>query len=316
MKKLMILGLITPFLLIASCKKSESIKVMVPGHVSDASDFVEKFGPKKQYYSMLTTDLPKTLILDNGSRITVPANSIQHNGNYVTGDVTVEVYEYLQRSDIILAGLNTNHIDGSPIESKGMLFIDILHNKESSDLTLKNLMNISIPATQAGNMKICSGTTNANGSHQMAWGPQLIDSINTDGSSYNFQTMMIGWLNGGNYFAPGNTKGTFTVTLLNNPGTLATAKGEQGNTFVYFCPKGSNVAMQLNISAGADKVKTADNAMPLGIDGKLIAFSIKDNKFYYAESDINTANKNMELLSLTELDALALVAKIKELNSY
>ena len=315
MKRLLILGLATSVLFTA-CKKSESVQVQVPAYISDANTFVQKFGPQKQYHAMSTSELPKTITLDNGTKITVPAAAIQMNGNYIAGNLTVEALEFLKRSDIILGGVNTNHIDGSPIESKGMLSIDIIQNDKKADLALQNLMNVSIPSVNGGYVKIIGGNANADGQGQMAWGPQMIDSINSDGSSYSFQTMMIGWLNCGSYFAHQNSMTTIKAMLTNNPGDMATGRGQTGHTFAYFCPKGSNVALQLYGTGSANEVSSKVSAVPMNIEGKLVAFSIKDNRFYYSEGTIVSGQKNLEVLNLAETDVVSLVNKIKELNTY
>jgi hypothetical protein len=316
MKRLVFFGSVITLFFLGSCKKSEDVKVHVPGYLNNANDLVQKFGPQRQYFSMSTTELPQELTLTSGTVVKVPANAIQKNGDYVAGNLVVEVYEFMKRSDIILGGVNTNHYDGSPIESKGMMFINILSNNRSTDLTLKNLMDVSMPSGQGGYIKICGGDLNAYGTGQLAWGPQMIDSINSDGSRYNFKTMSIGWLNCGSYYKHDDPKGTLTVTLNNNPGAMATSRGATGNTFVYFCPKNSSVTMELYTSAGTDMVKTMDNVIPIGMEGKLIAFSVKDNKFYYAESTITTAQSNMESLTLAETEVTTLLSKINALNTY
>jgi hypothetical protein len=315
MKRLLLLGLAGSLLLAASCRKSETVQVIVPGYVGNANDFVKKFGPQRQISALVTTELPQTIQLNNGTIVTIPANSIQRNGNYISGNISVEVTEYFKRSDIILGGINTDHYDGSPMDTRGILHVDILFNGNPVDKLLTNLMNVSIPATAGGYIRISSGNTNVNG-NQLAWGPEMVDSINSDGSKFNFSTMRIGWLNCGTYYAGSNAKTTLAVKLTNNHGTMATHKGASGNSFVYFCPKNTMVAMQLYASAGENIVKTYDNAMPVGIEGRLIAFSIYDNKFYYSEKDITTTENSTETLNLAELSDTELVSKIVALDSY
>lgn len=316
MKKLLTYGLIAGVLSLAACRESETIYIYPPSPMDDAQDFVTKYGPELQTFSMFTTELPKTVTLNNGTKITVPHAAIQKNGNYVSGEITVEAYEMLKRSDIILGGINTNHFDGSPIESQGILSVNILSANKNADRNLLNLMSVSFPSGQAGHMKISSGNTNANGTGCMAWGPDMLDSINSDGSVYSFQTMKIGWLNCGMYYAHDMASGNLTVTLENNPGNIASYRGEQGNTFVYFCPAGRKVAMQLHLPAGTDKVKSKDNMMPVGSTGKLVSFSVKDRKFYYAEKEINTTENGAETLVLAEVSIDVLLTKIRALDTY
>src|ERR1043165_8445111 len=90
---------------VSSCKKeNEVIKTAKP--VKNAADVVALYGPKKQVYDLMTSDLPYTLALENGTHINIPQSALQRNGYYVSGYISVEAYEFLKRSDIILGGIN------------------------------------------------------------------------------------------------------------------------------------------------------------------------------------------------------------------
>lgn len=316
MKRFLTYGILAGVLSLASCKESETIYIYPPSPMNNAEDFVNKFGPPKQQISMLTTELPKTVTLLNGTKITVPQTAVQKNGNYVSGKITLEAYEMLKRSDIILGGINTNHYDGSPVNSKGIISVNIMAGDKPADQTLTNLMNISIPSNQAGFMKISRGNPNANATGFMAWGPEMVDSINSDGSSYTFNTLKMGWINCGVFYMHEVATGSLTVSLTNNPGEIATCRGESGNTFVYFCPKGSNVAMQCSVPSESGTLIVNNVKMPVGVQGKLIAFSIKDRKFYYGERSFTASQINQVDVELSELSSDDLILKIRELDSY
>lgn len=316
MKRFLTYGMIAGVLSFASCKESETIYIYPPSPMNNAEDFVNRFGPPKQQISMNTSELPKTITLLNGTKITVPQTSIQKNGNYVSGKITLEAYEMLKRSDIILGGINTNHYDGSPVNSKGIVSVNIVAGGHVVDQTLTNLMNISIPSAQGGFMRISRGNPNANATGFMAWGPEMVDSINSDGSSYSFNTLKMGWINCGVFYMHDIATGSLTVSLTNNPGEIATSGGVSGNTFVYFCPKGANVAMQCSVPSESGVVIVNDNKMPVGIQGKLIAFSIKDRKFYYGERAFTTSQINQINVELSEIPSDDLILKIRELDSY
>lgn len=303
-------------LALASCRESEKVYIYPPSPMEDARDFVEKYGPVRQVYSMTTSELPRTITLVNGSKVTVPHAAIQKNGDYVSGEIILEAYEMLKRSDIMLGGINTNHYDGSPIETKGILDINILSAGKYADKNLLNLMTVSIPSGQSGFMRIASGNTNTDGTGFLSWGPGMLDSVNSDGNAYTFKSMKLGWLNCGAYFAHDVATGSLSVTLQNHSGTIASYRGEHGNTFVYFCPKGSKVAMQLTSSVIQDVVKCKDYMLPVGKEGKLVAFSIKDRKFYYAEKEFTTTDNNMQSLSLSEVSINDLLVNLRSLDTY
>ncbi|MNF18634.1 hypothetical protein D3C80_2228320 [compost metagenome] len=56
--------------------------------------------------------------------------------------------------------------------------------------------------------------------------------------------------------------------------------------------------------------------MPIGSEGRMISFSIKDGKFYYAAQDITiSANQNITL-TLAETTEDAIQTAINSLNNY
>jgi hypothetical protein len=316
MKRLLSYGLIAAVLSLASCRESETVYIYPPAPMNNAEDFVNKFGPQKQTFTLLTSELPKTISLNNGSKITIPQTAIQKNGNYVSGNITVEALEILKRSDVILAGINTNHLDGFLIDINGILQVEVLTGGKYVDHEMTNVMNVTIPSAQnGGHVKISNGDLNATGTGFTAWGPDMVD-VFSDANEVAFNTLSMGWLNSGTFYGLDLPAGSLAVTLNNNPGELATSRGRQGYTFVYFCPKNSKVAMQLHITAGADKVKSIDNVIPIGVEGKVMAFSIKDRKFYFAERDITTSHTNNVSLDLSELAVDVLLNNIRGLDVY
>lgn len=315
MKRLLTYGLVALVLTLVSCRESETVYIYPPAPMNDAEDFVNQFGPKKQYFSMSTSELPKTVTLLNGTQVVIPQNAIQKNGNYVSGDLRIEVLELLKRSDIMLSGLNTNYINGYPLHVNGILQIEAFSGGKYADETITNLMSIKIPSANDGHVKITYGDINTAGTGFTAWGPDMVD-VFSDANEVSFSTLHMGWINSGVFFRDDLPAGDLVVELTNNPGELATSLGKQGNTFVYFCPENSNVAMQLYLPAVNGKIKSANDAIPVGIEGKLIAFSIKDRKFYYAESTISTSPYNLVILDMAEISVDVLLENIRSLDAY
>jgi len=308
-----------------ACKKDSPIKT---GSVSSAKEFMEKFGTQKQVKQINASALPQTITLLNGSKITFPEGSLTKGGVPVTGNVSVEAFEVLKRSDVLFTGANTNHATGAPLASDGFIFIDVKSNGTSVDQNLAVPVKISIPAKRDGTTQLWVGVDQqdkplvAGNNNQMAWqapGKQN-DNIKREvpaiENAFTFNFGNLGWINCDVFYNYNNPKTTVTVEVANNPGTMATFRGFSGETFVFFCAKGSNVAAQLYTPNGPSKVKSYDNMMPIGSEGRMLAFSIKDGRYYYAAIETTvSANQNV-VLTLTETTEDAIQTAINSLDNY
>jgi hypothetical protein len=308
---------LSAIILFAACRKDRNLPVNT---ANTAKEFAEKIGPKKQTISINATDLPKTVSLSGGTKITFPVGSLTKNGIPVTGEVTVIAYEMLKRSEVIMGGTNTNHISGAPLVSDGFIFIDVKANGESVDKNLAVPVKVRIPANREGVTQLWEGVQNDEG--QLAWqAPKPANGagqreVQSTQGEFAFDFGMLGWINCDVFWSYSNPKTTVRVEVLNNPGAMATFRGFSGETFVFFCAKGSNVAAQLYTPDGANKVKSYDDVMPVGEEGRLIAFSIKDGRYYFAKKEITiTANQN-ESLTLAETTEAIVQSEISSLNNY
>ena len=308
-----------------ACKKDRNTPV---NSASNAKEFVEIFGPQKQSVQINASNLPQTITLKGGSKITFPTGSLKIGGVAVTGNVTVEALEVLKRSDVLFSGTNTNHISGAPLASDGFIYIDVKSNGVSVDRNLAVPMEVSIPAKRAGVTQLWEGVNpqgaalNAANDNQMAWAaPRAANGaggkeVLPEAGFYNFSFGTTGWINCDVFYSYTNPKTTITVSLVNNPGALASFRAYNGETFVFFCAKGSNVAAQIYTPNGTNSVKSYDNMMPIGVEGKMLSFSIKDGKYYYAESEITiTAGMNVTL-TLAETTEAQIQTAINSLNTY
>lgn len=300
-----------------ACKKNNVDPI---NEVQTAKDFTQKLGSQQQNFTLKNSELPKTLSLSNGTKITIQPNSFTMNGQAVTGDVVIEAYEMLSRSAIMFSGTNTNHISGSPLISQGFIFVDAKVNGQSVDKTLQKPLNIKIPAKGEDFTQIWAGVENIGDINQMAWqapgdaagqNQREVKSINNE---FVFDFGQLGWVNCDIFYNATAPKTTVKVTVLNNPGNMATFRGFTGETFVFFCANGDNVVAQIYTPDGANKVKSYDNSMPIGSEGKLIAFSIKDGKYYFAKKDITITADMNESLTLTETTEANVQAEITALD--
>lgn len=293
-----------------------------------AKEFTAKFGAQKQSKEINASALPQTLTFLDGTKVTFPVGSLTKGGVPVTGNVTVEVYEVLKRSAVIFTGANTNHISGAPLVSDGFIFIDVKSGGASVDQNLAVPIKIAVPAKRDGATQLWIGVDQAEkplvaaANNQMAWAAPRnangvgMKEVNASGAAFTFDFGNLGWVNCDTFYSNASPKTTVRVEVLNNPGAMASFHAYSGETFVYYCAKGANVVAQLYTADGANKVKSYDNSMPIGSEGRMIAFSIKDGKFYFAQQNITiTANMNLAL-SLTETTEAAIQAAISSLDNY
>lgn len=184
---------------------------------------------------------------------------------------------------------------------------------------------MAIPTKNTRSTEIWEGVEQVGNNNQFAWQAPLPNPNGQFGiplksspvaGFYNFEMGNLGWINCDVFYAYTNPKTTVSVTVTNNPGNFATFMGFTGETFVFFCAKGSNVVAQLYNENGPNSVKSYTDMMPIGIEGKYISFAIKDGKYYYAaqESTI-TANQSINL-TLAETTETAIQNAINSLNTY
>jgi hypothetical protein len=329
--KLSSLAIAALMLFTVACKKDKDSNG-TNNLANNAHQFVDEFGPKAQLSTIDASTLPKTITLAGGTKVTIPAGGLKVGGVAVTGNITVQAIEVLKRSDVLFFGGNTNHISGAPLASDGFIYVDIKSNGVSVDRNLSVPLKIEIPAKRAGVTQLWEGV-NANGvplapgeANQMAWqapkrdvpngganGAQEVAPVN---GFYSFNWGTTGWVNCDMLYAYTNPKTTVTVTVANNPGAMASYHSFSGETYVFFCAKNSPVAAQLYTPAGTNMVKSYDNTMPIGVEGKMLSFSVKDGKYYLASQEITISANQALTLTLVETSEAAVQAAISSLDTY
>ena len=285
----------------------------------------------KEEHKINTADLPKTIKLKEGTEITIPANAFTKNGQAITGEFTVIAYEMLKPSSMIFSGTNTNNMFGSYFESDGFIFIDVKQNGASVDQNLNAPIKISIPTNKEDGTftQLWKGNEDAgNDEDQFAWGEGGPDDFWGNGQEaeqrgifskdkrFEFLIGKLGWVNCDIFWDSTNGMTTIKVTLYGKFGKLASYLGYEGDTFVFFRGKGVLVLVQIYTTDGENVVKSYDNGMPLGKEGKLVAYSVKEGVFSYAEKEITiTADMNIDM-DLKEISKDDLEKKIKALDTY
>ncbi len=304
--------------LFQACKKDRK-----GNSANNAKEFTALFGPKEQRKQIDPTK-ENTFTLSGGTKISIPANTFKLNGNAVTGNVVITAIEYLKRSDVVFGGTNTNHISGMPLESDGFIYLNASYNGTQLDKALSAGINVAIPTKNTRPTQIWEGALDPNNDEQMVWDvpAQNANGIGVKRESapetgfYNFQMGNLGWYNCDVFYNSTSPKTTTSVSLTNNPGTFANFRGFDGETFVLFCAKGSNVVAQLYTPDGANTVKSYDNVMPIGALGKYISISIKDGKYYYAEIETTISANQSISLTLLETTEAQIQQAITALDNY
>lgn len=317
MKKQSLAALFIAVTLFAACKKNDAPPPANP--VQDTRDLLEKIGPQLQSFTFSASDLPKTISLKGGVKVTFPAGSLTKNGVAVTGNISVEAVELLKRSDIVLFGANTNHISGAPLQSDGSFLIDVKANGEKVDQQLKVPIRVEVPAKRDGGTQLWVGADTVQG-NQFAWQPPRQGAgqvdVKMENNKFTFDFGMLGWVNCDIFWSWANPKTTVKVSVPNNPGSMASFRAFSGETFVFFIAKNANVVAQLYTPDGANRVKSYDNMMPVGAEGRLVAFSIKDGKYYFVKKDITISKGMDEALTLAETTESAIQAEITALDGF
>ena len=305
--------------LFQACKKDKTNR----NAANNAKEFTTLFGPQAQRIQ-IDPKISNSFVLRGGTKITIPANAFTLNGTLVTGPVTITAAEFLKRSQVVFSGLNTNHISGAPLESDGFVYLNASISGANVDKALNSTIQMAIPTTNTRNTQIWEGVEQIGNNNQLAWQAPVQNAagngIKRDSTPiagfYNFEMGNLGWINCDVFYANTNPKTTTTVTIANNPGSFASFMGMAGETFVFFCAKGSNVVAQLYNDNGPNSVRSYTDMMPIGIEGKYISFSIKDGRYYLATQETTiTANQNITL-TLAETTEADIQQTIDALNNY
>ncbi|WP_237088357.1 hypothetical protein [Nubsella zeaxanthinifaciens] len=311
--------LLTISALLQACKKDSNNRNLA----YSAKEFAALYGPQAERIE-INAGVSNNITLKGGTKITIPAGAFKMNGNVVTGNVVITAGEFLKRSQVLFSGTNTNHISGAPLESDGFIFLNAAVNGTNVDKQLAVNIQITLPTNNTRATQIWEGVEKVDNANQMAWqapaqnanGVGIKRESNPVAGFYNFEMGNLGWINCDVFYSYNNPKTTTKVTVANNPGSFATFMGFTGETFVFFCAKGSNVVAQLYNTDGPNTVKSYDNMMPVGVQGKYISFSIKDGKYYYAELETTITANQQVTLTLSETSEAGIQQVITSLNNY
>jgi hypothetical protein len=292
-----------------------------------ADDFIkENLAGAKQTFQCQVSDEPRELSLANGVKLTIPGGDVfTKNGTPITGNYTVEAHVMLKPSDAILSGTNTNLGQGSYLVSDGFFRLDVLQEGQSVDLLTTQFLTISIP-TEKEDGSVTFLWEGVEADSVFTWKEVDLEIIGDDeregvdkggvisnNNNFTFSFKKLGWFNCDIYWNAG-TSTTVTVALSGKVGSLAGYQGYEGDTFVFFVAKGDNVIAQLYTEVDETTVKSYDNSMPVGAEGTLLAFSVKDGEYSYTASEVMITADLQVTLELLPVSKEALLAALKALD--
>jgi hypothetical protein len=329
-------------LVVSSCKKDEKSpnNQITTEETNIGNPEVEEAGPVAQFYKQygpaaepFTVDAARTtkLSLRSGTSITIPAGAFAIGGAPVTsGLVSVNVLELPNRGAMAMRGVNTM-VGDRILESNGNFELEAnvggrpvdpnLANGRQIRVVMQDRVRNGLPLNlfQGG-----PGGGGAAGQEQFDWKevqvPGQPANIPPVGGNFTFSWPTTGWCNPDWFMftPPAATLTTLEVELPGNPGPLASYLGGNGNTTVLFVPQGRNIIIQLYVPTTAGVI-SYNNSIPVGIKGRLLAYSVTASGGYYLDSkDIVTsaANPIVETLKLVPTTSAALTAALTALSTY
>lgn len=331
-------------LVVSSCKKDEKSPnnqttteetnigapdVNLGEEAGPVAQFYKKYGPAAEPF---TVDAAKDtkLSLKSGTSITIPAGAFAIGGAPVTsGRVSVNVLELPNRGAMAMRGVNTM-VGDRILESNGNFELaanvggrpvdPVLANGRQIGVVMQDRVRNGLPL----NLFQGGPGGGAGGQEQFDWKevqvPGQPANIPPVGGNFTFSWPTTGWCNPDWFMftPPAATLTTLEVELPGNPGPLANYLGGNGNTTVLFVPQGRNIIIQLYVPTAAGVI-SYNNSIPVGIKGRLLAYSVTASGGYYLDSkDIVTsaANPIVETLKLAPTTAPTLIAALTALSSY
>ncbi|MDR1273141.1 MAG: hypothetical protein LBK12_01200 [Odoribacteraceae bacterium] len=288
-----------------------------------ASDFIrDNLAAAKTTFQCQVSEEPTELTLDNGVKLTIPGGNVfTKNGVPITGAYTLEINTMLKPSEVLLSGTNTNYRGGGYLVTDGFFHVNVLQNNVSVDTNLSEFISISIPTDKADGTStwIWEGDVEDG---QFAWkepgadvvsrsvviGPNIIFANN---KNFNFRFKKLGWYNC-DVLPPGGNQTTVSAELTGQTGEFSSFWGGTGNTFVFFVV--DSMLLQLYTEVNATTVQSYDNSIPVGMEGTLLAFSIKDGLYSYAAKKVKIIANLRETLNLLPVTKEELIAKLEELD--
>ena len=301
----------------AGCELSNDDETV---EVYEAKDFIDEFSIS-QKRTLNTSNLPDTVITSQGSKYIIQPGTFTKNGNPVTGDFTVEIKEIRTRSEIVFNLTNTNHVSGEPLLSDGFFHINATQNGANLDKILANPISVEFANNSSrGYTRLWEAAGEpGNDDDPFAWTQDSTDSKQNfvEGQeAFMFSIGKLGWYNCDIYWNDTEPKTTVTVNIAGITGSIAAFLGEKGSIHVFFCAKGDNVIAQFYNSAGPNSIKSYDDSMPIGREGKIFVVIFRNGNFYYGMENITISASQTVTLTVSENTKAFIQQQIAALDNF
>lgn len=298
-----------------SCEKKND----PPAPSPNSQSINQFFSENKKQGEFFTVDATTTTTVTGaqGTEITIPANSfVTANGTLVTGNVTIELIEIFDKSDMILSNRPTVS-NGQILVSAGEIYINATQNGNDLEIGDNKLITIETPAdTIDYSMTLFTG---ADSSGQFNWTPVVVnDTTNpiqqdTGTSSpwfycnptfpynYIYGINQLGWINCDYFWYDSNPSTTVTVNFTNHISE---------EIAVYLVFKNINSAMRVYNWSG----NFSQGNIPAGSQITVVAVSLKDGKMYLSKQDITVTTNHIVSLTFSEVSQAQLESELNSFN--
>lgn len=226
-----------------------------------------------------------TLKGTDGTILKIAPNSfVTKNGELVKGDVEFEMKEIYDRSDMVLSNAHTVCND-LPLESGGELYLGATRNSEPLILAADKNILIEMPARSNKEMQLFNGMPDRNSVNWNVANPNtvtpVLNSNSATGSSYNFSTTSMNWINCDKFMRSNASNTKINVRVPKQFDTT--------NTAVFIVFAGQNTVTkfdhftrfnQLSNESDRSTFDTRWYTVPVGAEVTIVAISEVDGQVF------------------------------------
>ena len=286
-----------------ACKKdNETDPLSGP---TNMKEFFSENEPANQRFTV-NSSTGGSITGSKGTEITIPPNAFKKaDGTPVTGNVTIELKELFEKSEMILSDKPTVSY-GQILVSGGEFYISASQNGE--ELRLNNTsLSVSTPTDSIDyNMNLFTGVSTDTG---FSWipanqgtNPDTMRFQTSFPYSYLYEIDSLGWINCDYFYFDPKPKYDLNVNFSSRPNDVA----------VYF------VFNQINSVARAydwdNNLEFEGLQIPQGQSITVVAIGVDSNgKYYMASEDITISGNTTATLSMIEVTKNALMSMLNNL---
>lgn len=347
MKKLFVLPLLCAALL-ASCSKDDGPQNPPVKDTTTAQEYFEQSREEITESDKFANSDGKEFKSKSGkTTINFRPESFQLNGEAYAGNVNIEFVEVRPEnlSRAIFSGSNTNYAGGQYLQTFGYLYVNATTD-DGQQLDLVKNMRIDVATEETDGewrdlwtFQEPDGPNNpAGGQNQFGWNDfdmkedliwadeegidwenqRELNMVQGRAGSFTFSFGKLGWVNVDVIWNPKGENTTITVTIGGMLGEWASYMGWSGNTYVFFIAEGYPVIVQIytQVPGQSNAVQSYADQMPVGVKGKMLAFSVVDGTYSMAIQEVTTEANQEINLQLEEVTRETLDATIKSIDGY